>query len=60
MSGDNEFKMRISSQTAKNKISKRFSFSAGTSKAVHVTKDPGSRLSWEFPSRFTNFYAGLQ
>ena len=49
MSGDNELKMSISSQTAKNKLSKRFSFSAGTSMAVYLV--PG------FPG---NFQAGLR
>ena len=54
-----QFKMPISIQSVKIKLSNPFTFSAGTSKTVHVTKDPGSRLPWEFPSRFTNFYAGL-
>ena len=59
-SGGNQFKMSISIQRRKNKLSKPFTLSAGTSKAVHVTKDPRSRLPWEFPSRFTKFYVCLQ
>ena len=39
-----QFKMPISIQSVKNKLSNPFTFSAGTSKSVHVTKYPGSRL----------------
>ena len=46
--GGEIFKMPISIQSVKNKLSNPFTFSAGTSKTVHVTKVPGSRLPWDF------------